>query len=303
MTGQVEWRADDDPDGWKLCKMGEKLPVYAHIRTQEDSKAIIEFSDLSIFVLNADSEIVVDTPPGEESKIELVAGNVWANVKKMVKNGSMSVEMNQAVCGIKGTTFVVEDRNGISFLKVIEGEVQFTARIDGKMVVVDGGNMISADQKGLGTLAKFDTAKETATWDRVRTSLSLKSVIQLKIGSSTFTLNGDTRTLDSPPIIKNSRTLVPIRAIIEALGGTVDWDAATKKVTVALGSTTIELWIGKGSATVNGVNTPIDSTNAKVVPEIINGRTMLPLRFVTENLGAAVGWDQSTQTITITYQR
>jgi hypothetical protein len=52
---------------------------------------------------------------------------------------------------------------------------------------------------------------------------------------------------------------------------------------------------------VNGVSTPIDSTDAKVVPEIINGRTMLPLRFVTENLGATVGWDQNTQTITITY--
>jgi len=70
---------------------------------------------------------------------------------------------------------------------------------------------------------------------------------------------------------------------------------------VTLGGTTIELWIGKSAARVNGATTLIDSTNAKVVPEIINGRTMLPLRFVSENLGATVGWDQNTQTITITY--
>jgi len=64
---------------------------------------------------------------------------------------------------------------------------------------------------------------------------------------------------------------------------------------------TIALWIGKGSATVNGVNTLIDAANANVVPEVINGRTMLPLRFVTESLGATLGWDAATQTITITY--
>jgi len=51
-------------------------------------------------------------------------------------------------------------------------------------------------------------------------------------------------TLDSPPIIKNGRTLLPIRAIIEALGGTVEWNASEKKVTVSLEQNTIELWIG-----------------------------------------------------------
>src|SRR5664280_326055 len=128
-----------------------------------------------------------------------------------------------------------------------------------------------------------------------------QTVIVLKIGNSKFTVNGASTTLDSPPVIKNGRTLVPIRAIIEALGGTVGWDATTKKVTVTLGKKTIDLWIGKSAATVNGVSTPIDSTDVKVVPEIINGRTMLPLRFVTESLGATVAWEQSTQTITITY--
>jgi len=128
-----------------------------------------------------------------------------------------------------------------------------------------------------------------------------KTVIVLKIGSANFTVNGASQTLDSPPVIKNGRTLVPIRAIIEALGGTVGWDGTTRKATVTLGKKTIALWIGKNAATVNGVSTLIDSTNAKVVPEIINGRTMLPLRFVTENLGATVGWAAATKTITITY--
>jgi photosystem II stability/assembly factor-like uncharacterized protein len=129
-----------------------------------------------------------------------------------------------------------------------------------------------------------------------------QTVIILQIGSTTFTVNGVSNTLDSPPVIKNNRTLLPIRAVIESLGGTVSWDATERKVTVTLGNTTIELWIGKSIAKVNGVNTPIDSTNPKVVPEIINSRTMLPLRFVTENLGCDVQWDGTTKTITITYQ-
>jgi len=152
-----------------------------------------------------------------------------------------------------------------------------------------------------------DTTGWSNPWYGYPTAIEKKStkeqtVLVLHIGKSTFTINGTSKTLDSPPVIKNGRTLVPIRAIIEALGGTVDWDATTKKATVTLGKKTIALWIGKSAATVNGVSTLIDSTNAKVVPEIINSRTMLPLRFVTENLGCSVVWAATTKTITITYQ-
>jgi len=154
----------------------------------------------------------------------------------------------------------------------------FRTDLDGTVVFTTDGKTIS-NNKSTGTLYN----------------------IILQIGNSNFTVNGISNTLDSPPVIKNSRTLLPIRAVIEALGGTVSWDPNTKKVTVTLGSTTIELWIGKSVAKVNSIDTPIDSTNSKVVPEIINSRTMLPLRFITENLGCDVQWDGTTKTITITY--
>ncbi|MCX6096908.1 MAG: stalk domain-containing protein [Caldiserica bacterium] len=129
-----------------------------------------------------------------------------------------------------------------------------------------------------------------------------QTVIVLQIGNSMFSVNGHSMGLDSPPVIRNGRTLVPIRAIIESLGGTVGWDGTARKATVALGSASIDLWIGKSAARVNGVTTPVDSANVKVVPEIINGRTMLPLRFVSENVGCSVDWVDATKTITITYQ-
>lgn len=62
-----------------------------------------------------------------------------------------------------------------------------------------------------------------------------QTVIILKIGSTFFTVNGETRTLDSPSVIKNDRTLLPIRAVVEALGGTVGWEPSEKKVTVWIG--------------------------------------------------------------------
>jgi hypothetical protein len=127
------------------------------------------------------------------------------------------------------------------------------------------------------------------------------TTIVLTVGRSDFTVNGTTQNLDSPPIIKNGRTLVPIRPIVESLGGNVSWDPVNKSVTISLGSTTVELWIGKNTAKVNGKSVLIDPNNQKVVPEIINGRTMLPLRFVAENIGCTVQWDQATQTITLTY--
>jgi len=163
-------------------------------------------------------------------------------------------------------------------------------------VKVDGAS------KGLLSFYTFTNIISNHTIEAVFEEEKKETVIILQIGNSTFTVNGVPKTLDSPPVIKNNRTLLPIRAIIEALGGTVGWDANDKKVTVSLDLTTIELWIGKSIAKVNGVDTPIDSTNPKVVPEIINSRTMLPLRFVTENLGCDVQWDGTTKTITITYQ-
>jgi len=96
---------------------------------------------------------------------------------------------------------------------------------------------------------------------------------------------------------------VPIRAVVESLDGNVGWEPVERKVTVILDSTTIELWIGKNTAKVNGINKQIDPDNSKVVPEIINGRTMLPLRFITESLGCSVEWDGSTKKITINYPK
>ncbi|MEM3423960.1 MAG: stalk domain-containing protein, partial [Nitrososphaeria archaeon] len=135
-------------------------------------------------------------------------------------------------------------------------------------------------------------------------SISYKKtvILTLFIGSDKLTTSdGEIIKLDSPPVIVEGRTLVPIRPIIEKLGGTISWTASEQKVTIILGNKTLELWIGKPQARVNGALVWIDPNNTKVVPLIINGRTMLPVRFVSEQLGAKVDWDAGLKKITITY--
>ncbi len=180
-----------------------------------------------------------------------------------------------------------------------------TVTVNGKPVTVSSDGSFSAYitlSEGANSIAVVATSKYGVTTKVTKTVyLKTSTVIVLQIGSQTFTVNGETRTLDSPPIIKNGRTLLPIRAVIEALDGQIEWNGTERKVTISLKGTTIELWIGKPQAKVNGELKWIDDSNHKVAPEIINSRTMLPLRFIAESLGAKVDWEGTTKTITITY--
>ncbi|HEY9094072.1 MAG TPA: copper amine oxidase N-terminal domain-containing protein, partial [Candidatus Cryosericum sp.] len=84
------------------------------------------------------------------------------------------------------------------------------------------------------------------------------------------------------------------RPIIEGLGGALTWIPETRSVEVELGGVTIQLQIGNQTAIVNGQSVTMD-----VPAAIINSRTMLPVRFVSENIGADVDWEDLTRTVTI----
>jgi hypothetical protein len=157
-----------------------------------------------------------------------------------------------------------------------------------------------------GDLSGPPTNPPTVTMDANKTVTATfavavkKSVIELKIGSSTMLVDGKPVSLEAAPIILNARTLLPIRAVVEAVGGTIAWEALARKVTIVRNATTLELWIGRNVVELNGQSITIDS-DAKVVPIIMNGRTLLPLRFVAEALALDVQWNAVTRTVTITF--
>ncbi len=128
-----------------------------------------------------------------------------------------------------------------------------------------------------------------------------KTVVKMVIDQKGMLVNGKFVPTDVPPIIKNNRTLVPIRFVTEAVGADVGWDPATRKVTITLDGNKVELYIGKNTAYVNGIPRKIDPNNPKVVPIIIHNRTYVPIRFIMEAFGATVQWDSRTRTVTIIY--
>ena len=111
----------------------------------------------------------------------------------------------------------------------------------------------------------------------------------------TVTVNGTLLAFDVPPVIVDGRVLVPLRVTFEALDASVGWDAATSTITAVRGDTTIRLEIGSQTAYVSGEPVTLD-----VPAQIRDGRTLVPLRFVAEALGAAVAWDGAALSITIT---
>ena len=108
------------------------------------------------------------------------------------------------------------------------------------------------------------------------------------------TVNKKILSFDQPPVIVNDRTLVPLRAIFEALGANVNWNAETRTVTATRGADKLSLVIDTNVIDKNGTAIEID-----VPAQIIGDRTMVPVRAISESLGASVDWNANTRTVII----
>ena len=108
-------------------------------------------------------------------------------------------------------------------------------------------------------------------------------------------INGQRLETDVDPIILDGRTMVPLRAIFEALGAEVQWEGDTEKITGKKGDTTVVLYLNNRVAQINGL-----PENLEVPPTLINNRTMVPARFIAESFGANVKWDERTKTVDVT---
>lgn len=100
------------------------------------------------------------------------------------------------------------------------------------------------------------------------------------------------------PMLYKDRTMLPIRAVMEEMGGKVSWDEQNQKITIDVQGRTVELWVGMRTFYINGWEFLLDAE-----PIISNGRTLLPLRAVMEKLGCTVSWDPAAQKILIPENR
>ncbi len=110
----------------------------------------------------------------------------------------------------------------------------------------------------------------------------------------TVILDGATLSFDVEPQIVNDRTMVPMRAIFEAMGASVDWDGETRKITSVKGDKTVEMTADESVMSVNGESVALDAA-----PFITDGRTLVPVRAIAESFGSDVSWLSGSRTVLI----
>ena len=211
-----------------------------------------------------------------------VGGNVWLNIYGGTFTSKLLAVDEETSTNMQGDLKIT----------VSGGDFSSVQRFDG--TVTDGVSLIDisafADREALaGKLTGFGTVVQDAA------ASTEKTEIKMTIGDMNGYVNGVAKALDAAPIIRQNRTMLPVRFVAENLGASVAWDGATSTATLTSGDIEIKITIGAATATVNGEEKPLDA------PAFIeNSRTYLPVRFVAEALGAAVAWDGATSTATIT---
>lgn len=149
------------------------------------------------------------------------------------------------------------------------------------------------DERSLTGSVSFDNVKFTAPSTEVDSSFPSVTV-QMTVGQKSMSVDGKKQSLEVAPLLKGGTTYVPIKYVLDSFGGAASWDNVAKKITVTRGSVVLELTVGKTSFLLNG-----SPEKATVAPIIVGGRTLVPLRLVSEQLGIDVKWEKITKSITL----
>lgn len=128
--------------------------------------------------------------------------------------------------------------------------------------------------------------------------VDLGTQVILQVGNPYMLVNGESKEVDpgqgTAPITYKGTTFLPIKALITELGGNLNFTAKDQKITINLDGINVQLQIGSKRAVVNGV-----AKSLGVAPMSIKGRTMVPIRFVTDNLKMKLKWDSINQRVTL----
>ena len=150
LYGEVSIRPDaEEDDAYEIAELDTIIYEDDRIRTKEESGAILGLEDMSTFVIKPESILIIHSEEENETKMEMLAGRIIGNVKKMVEGKTMGFEMSQCVAGIKGTNFVLTSSNNgeENRIEVIRGQIEVTAKATGAVYNVDAGNCLVINKK------------------------------------------------------------------------------------------------------------------------------------------------------------
>lgn len=258
----------------------QKSPVFDGLSARTTYTFAVRYAETDKYAASTASEAQFTTRKKSSSSSSDTSAPTYGVSTGKTENGEISVTPAKAEAGetvtIKATPdsgyqldkMTVKDKNNstVKLKKVGDNEYTFTMPV----------GRVSVD----ATFVQKDAADDSNAAEAGKT-------IKLQIGSRIVNVDNEAVIYDAAPVIRNDRTLMPIRIITEALGGKVDWNGATKEVTLSINDKEIKMTIGKTLEKYG------------VAPVIIDGRTFVPVRFVADELGANVVWDDATKTVTI----
>ncbi|MGC8576324.1 MAG: stalk domain-containing protein [Caldisericum sp.] len=258
-------------------------------------------------ILKKQSTLVIANPDGRSVKVKLTYPEIPSLLKSFLPALNFSFDTGKLTFTysgklarrpkgtLKGNMSNKESKDSVTFA------VDSSGNFAGTLKMAEGKNTIQSYVRYL-LLVKYSLPDFTV-------EIGKSKVIKLIVNNKWMYVDGVKSEVDpgrstTPVIIPDwGRTLLPIRTVIESLGGTLSWDGTDRKVTINISNTKIELWINKNYAYVNNKKVQIDSQNSKVTPIIVNSRTMLPIRFVAESIGAYVNWNGTEKSILIVYPK
>ncbi|MBQ8525416.1 MAG: copper amine oxidase N-terminal domain-containing protein [Clostridia bacterium] len=267
------------PDGWYETTEGDSYYFY-HMENDQESIAVEITKNYPLYSI----ELV------DEASLMKICNDTFSDEKMSKELSDLNGIPVKVVTGSEVAGY--EYYNGIKYFRF---EKAYTAIADGyddtslydtMFITVKNGRMYRISYK------RDDVSNHFAN------VLSLINSISYYSGEIKIFINGERISPDSAPLIIDSRTVVPIRAIAEKMGYSVQWNDATKTVTLisADGGTNLQFTIGKNVAVKNSS----EAIALDVPARIYSDRTYLPLRAVAEAMSADVKWNDSDRAVEIT---
>jgi len=280
--------------------------VYGKPLSEADKEQYRESLEKSSITLNFDKDIIrieegetgrsrldgkyppiaytIVVPEGTTITMSESSGELWPNIQKR----TWTVKDANAIIGEE--SHIDAQFPDMATLNTTMQELAYEFSFcSGPAIFVEAGIKVRVDNENMPDRIYADERKPDTKKPNTR-----NDAIVLKIDSMDAHVFGEKVTKDAAPVIRNGRTMLPIRFVVEALGGTVGWDETQQEVAIKLNTAEIGVGIGSKTAQVGDKEVNLDSP-----AYVENGRTYLPLRFVAENLGAEVLWDNETREVII----
>jgi len=227
---------------------------------------------------------------------------LWACGPGLVKDGAVISPLDYEE--LNGS--IVKNRNPRSAIGLTADNQLLMVTVDGRQEGISAGMTFEELADLMVSLGAYqamalDGGGSTELWAGNKIANSLIGGLErpimnglLVISQIPVFVNSQRLYFDVPPLIEQGRTLLPVRKVMEKMGAEVTWDEAAQTVTIQEPNKQIILKMGNRRAMVNNKAVKLD-----VPPKIIAGRTMIPIRFISENLGYKVQWDAPRERVYI----